>query len=432
MSALDDAPLSAGNPVLFAALVDRIHASGPIPFDEFMDLALYASPGGYYERDAAGIGRQRADYYTAPEASPAFSDLLATQVFECLDRVAASGPLDIVELGAGCGTMAGGLVEALARRRPDLHARCVYWIVERSAALRARQRARLAPLGHEDKIQWAQKPESIRLGGIRGCVVANEFYDALPVRVVARRGRRLFERRVGLTSDESGLTWVEVEASDPRLVSYAERYGLASTDGAVAEAGIAAQDYASRVARSLGRGYQIVIDYGDRADRLYDTRARPFGTLMGYSEHRTSGDPFLRVGMQDLTAHVNFSAIEDASAEEGLRTAGFTTQHRFLVALGLAERIADLAGASDPAAIDERISMMSLIHPEGMGGIFRVLVQGKDLSDATLQGLRDPFARSAHPSSEGPSAEETSADVRAVHRDGVGGQDIASWPGEGP
>jgi SAM-dependent MidA family methyltransferase len=148
------------------------------------------------------------------------------------------------------------------------------------------------------------------------------------------------------------------------------------------------------VARSLRRGFSFVIDYGDRAGRLYDSDARPAGTLMAYHRHRASEDPFVRVGAQDLTAHVNFSAIEDASAAEGLATIGLTTQHRFLIALGLADRIADLSSSSTPVDVRRRLAMMSLIHPEGMGGIFRVLVQGKGVGPAPLRGLQDPFAPS--------------------------------------
>jgi SAM-dependent MidA family methyltransferase len=113
---------------------------------------------------------------------------------------------------------------------------------------------------------------------------------------------------------------------------------------------------------------------------------------MAYHRHRASEDPFVRVGAQDLTAHVNFSALEDASAREGLQTLGLTTQHRFLIALGLADRIAELSSSSAPADVRRRLAMMSLIHPEGMGGIFRVLVQGKGVASVSLRGLADPFA----------------------------------------
>ena len=258
--------------------------------------------------------------------------------------------------------------------------------------MRAAQSRNLQEHSLSGKVRWAESPEAVRAGGIVGCVIANEFYDALPVRVVARREGILMERRVGLSEDGSRLCWVEAPANDPELIKYATAYGLAPVDGSVAEAGLAARSYARSVGRSVRRGFQIVIDYGDRAAVLYDPRLRPAGTLLAYHRHRTCEDPFVRVGSQDLTAHVNFSALEDASAEAGLATAGFTRQDRFLIALGLAGRITDLSSSSEPSDIRRRLAMMALIHPEGMGGIFRVLIQAKGVAADSLKGLQDPFA----------------------------------------
>ena len=169
-------------------------------------------------------------------------------------------------------------------------------------------------------------------------------------------------------------------------------YSLASADGAIAEAGLAARGYAGRIARAIRKGFQIVIDYGDRAERLYDPEVRPSGTVVSYHRHRLVDDPFVRVGEQDLTAHVNFSAIEDAGRREGLESLGVTTQDRFLLALGLADRIVDLAASSRAADVRRRLAMMSLVHPEVMGRVFRVLVQAKGVPAARLTGLLDPFA----------------------------------------
>jgi len=390
VSESDPFPGREGDPELLGELRRRIRERGSIPFDEFMDAALYAPHGGYYERGAAVLGRA-GDFYTASDASSAFGEMLAEQIAEC-QGYCGPGSFDIVELGAGKGTLAADLLGRLLARHGALYRRLNYWIVEKSAAMRSSQRDVLSGRALEGKIRWADSIEQVRPGGVVGCVLANELYDALPVKLVTRRDGRLHERGVGIDAATGGLCFTDAPAEDPALLAYAEAYGLAPVEGSVAEAGLAAQELARRVARALRRGFALVIDYGDRAERLYDPAVRPAGTLMAYHRHRASEDPFVRVGAQDLTAHVNFSALEDASAREGLQTLGLTTQHRFLIALGLADRIAELSSSSAPADVRRRLAMMSLIHPEGMGGIFRVLVQGKGVASVSLRGLADPFA----------------------------------------
>lgn len=378
-----------GDPELLSALRRRIRTRGSVPFDEFMEMALYAPHGGYYERGAAVLGRA-GDFYTASDASSAFGEMLAEQIAEC-QGACGPGSFDIVELGAGKGALAADILGRLLARHGTLYRRLNYWIVEKSSAMRSSQEALLAKRALEGKVRWAEGIEQVRAGGVIGFVLANELYDALPVKIVTRKDGMLYERCVGI--DEGGrLCFVDAPARDPALLAYAETYGLVAGEGVVAEAGLVARELARRVARALRRGFSIVIDYGDRARRLYDPAARPAGTLMAYHRHRASEDPFVRVGAQDLTAHVNFSALEDAGAAEGLTTIGLTTQHRFLIALGLADRIAELSSSQAPADVRRRLAMMSLIHPEGMGGIFRVLVQGKGVGSLSLRGLEDPFA----------------------------------------
>lgn len=395
MSESDPSVGCEGDPELLSALRRRIHARGSIPFDEFMEAALYAPHGGYYERGAAVLGRT-GDFYTASDASSAFGEMLAEQIAEC-QGYCGPGSFDIVELGAGKGTLAADLLGRLLARHGALYRRLKYWIVERSAAMRSSQEGLLAARALEGKVRWADGIEKVRPGGVVGCVLANELYDALPVKLVTRKGGRLYERGVGIDEATGALAFADAPAEDPALLAYAEAYGLVPVDGAVAEAGLVAQSLARRVARALRRGFSIVIDYGDRAARLYDPAARPAGTLLAYHRHRASEDPFVRVGAQDLTAHVNFSALEDASTAEGLATMGLTTQHRFLIALGLADRITELSSFTAPADVRRRLAMMSLIHPEGMGSIFRVLVQGKGVGTAALRGLADPFAAAGSP-----------------------------------
>ena len=382
-------PDHPGRPELLKDLAARIRRSGPLPFDIFMDSVLYG-PEGYYQTRTGAIGRG-GDYVTSTETSTEFGRALGRQVGECLERL-GPGPLDIVELGAGRGTMAADILEEIETRAPELFARATYAIVERSGAMRAEQARILARHLRSGRAVWAESVDRIREGGIRGVLVANEFFDALPVKLVVRREGRVHERHVGLSEDGECLIWIDRPAADPTLDRYVARYGLVREEGSLAEAGIDAMLAAGRAARALARGYAIVIDYGDRAPALYDPALRPAGTLIGYHRHRVCENPLVLVGDQDLTAHVNVSAIEDAAADEGMTTLGWTTQGRFLIALGVADRIAALSGATDPEQVARRMAMMSLIHPEGMGERFRVLVLGKGAGRESLTGLRDPFA----------------------------------------
>lgn len=375
---------------LHEEIVLRIRSGGPITFAEFMDLALYDPGGGYYERTETPIGRS-GDFTTAPEATPAFAQTLAVQVAACLAEV-GDGPLDLVEVGAGRGTLLDDLLGELRTNRPDLLARIRATVVERSEARRAEQRRTLREWG--ERVAFVRSIGDVRPGGIVGVVFANELYDALAVRVVRRENGALIERSVGLDGGDAevgSFVWVDRPANDLALTAYAERYGAAREEGAIAEIGLAAASLAGEICGAIARGFHLVIDYGDRAARLYDARTRPAGTLMGYQGHIAREDVLVHPGDRDLTAHVNFSGLEDAATSAGAVTAGFTTQSRFLIALGMAERIAALAGRSDPASTQRRAAMMSLIHPEGMGETFRVLMLAKGVASDGLRGFADPF-----------------------------------------
>src|SRR5437867_5294132 len=213
------------NPEMLDRLAERIRSFGPVPFDEFMETVLYEPGGGYYERGAVAIGRG-GDFYTASDVSSAFGQMLAEQIAECHGLLGV-GSMDIVELGAGKGTLAADILSRLQGSHRTVFRRLSYWIVDRSSAMREAQRRNLQEHSLSRKVRWAGSPEAVRPGGIVGCVIANEFYDALPVRVVARREGILMERRVGLSEDGSRLCWVEAPANDPELIKYATAYGLA-------------------------------------------------------------------------------------------------------------------------------------------------------------------------------------------------------------
>jgi SAM-dependent MidA family methyltransferase len=377
--------MSAGSassrPELMALLHAEIEAGGPLCFARFMDLALHHPEHGYYAGGERRLGPQ-GDFFTASDLGPAFGRALARQIVEVAEHCGeAAQPFEVIEFGAGRGLLAQDVLEALDREAPALAARTRYTMVERSAAMREAARARvpaarvLAP-GRLDPAP-------------AGCVVAVELFDALPVHRLRRRASELVELRVG--RDALGRL-VDVEAEPCAEASaWATRYSAAADEGTEAEAACGAAALLAELAAAIECGVCLVIDYGDRADRLY-TAERPRGTLLAYHAHRTSEEFFERVGRQDLTAHVNFSALEDAAHELGLDMLGVTTQDRFLIGNGLLE---EFEGAErDPRAVRRRLQALQLLHPFGMGRAFRVLALSKGLDPPPrLGGLVDPFAR---------------------------------------
>ena len=348
-------------------------AGGRIPFAEYMDLALYHPDYGYYSAGTVALGRG-GDFTTAPEVDPAFGALLATFVRRCDTALAQPAPFLLAEHGAGSGRLLRDLLDTLRLADPALYARLAPVIVEKSPALRARQQALLAEGGHADRVRWAAAAAGT------GLVLSNELLDAFPVHRVVAGPDGLQEIYVAL--DAAGrLVDAPGPLSDPALAAYFADSGLLLPRGQPCEVNLAAGAWLRGVAAGLERGFVLTIDYGDSADRLYSP-LRPQGTLLCYSNGQVGDDPYAAPGAQDMTAHVDFTALERTGAAVGLETVAATRQLEFLVALGLGERIAALAEAPDrtpagyQAVLAQRERLFRLIDPDGLGR-FHVLVQAK-------------------------------------------------------
>jgi SAM-dependent MidA family methyltransferase len=371
-----------GDPRLLALLTAEIRAHGPIPFARFMDLALHHPEHGYYAAGGSRIG-EAGDFITASDLGPAFGRALARQIIE-VDRVLGRpAVLDVLEHGAGRGYLARDVLDALALDARELRERIAYTLVDRSRGMREAQE-RVVPEARV--LSPAEAPRRCT-----GCVLAVELFDALPVHRLRRRDGRLLEVYVDL--DRAGKLVESEGEPTPEAEAWAERYGAAAESGSEAEACPAALDLLDAFDRELERGIVFVIDYGEEAPKLY-APARRAGTLLAYFRHTTNVSFLERVGRQDLTAHVNFSALEDRARELGLRVLGRTTQDRFLVANGILEEFVQptLREVHDPRRVEARQRALELVHPGRMGRRFRVLALGKGLSDAVeLSGLVDPF-----------------------------------------
>ncbi len=392
---------SLGHPDLVSAMQAEIRASGPITFARFMELALYHPTFGYYTRATDANGEERAggasdaehligwsgDYYTSPDAHPIFGLALARQLNQIDERLGQPNPFTIIEGGPGKGLLARDVLAACDSHHPSLAARLRYVLIERSPVMVASQRRHLARWADAGRVAWHDDLRALPDGGVTGALLLNELLDALPVHRI---------RIVNGTPKELHVDWrdgrfVEQECplSTPALADYLNRLaalGLTLPEGYTTEINLNAPAWMREAARVLGRGVVLTIDYGHTAQDLYGPdRAR--GTLLCYTRHRASGNPYIRVGQQDITAHVDFTALAAAGETAGLHVTGFTNQQSFLMGLGAEQFFASL----EPDSPDLHAAIR-LLRPDGMGHTFKVLVQHKGITEPALDGLKfKPF-----------------------------------------
>lgn len=361
-----------------AALLERIRAEiasrGPMPFARFMDLALYDPDGGYYRAEAARPGRG-GDFLTAPELHPIFGATLSALLADVWDRLGRPRPFTIREYGAGTGTLAVTMLEALRDAKASVLDAIVYEPVDVDARRTEAFDARLREAGFAGVL----RATTDGVESIDGVVIANEVLDALPVHRVRQRGAALRELAVTVAPD-GRLEETEIEPTTPRLVARLADEGIVLRDGQTAEICLAADGWIADVAAGLRRGLALFIDYGALASALYDPIRRRDGTLRAYVGHLVHDDPYRHVGRQDVTAHVDVTAVERAALAAGLATVGITTQAEALMGLGIEGRLQAIQ--ADPATSLEaylavRASLMRLIDPAAMGR-FRVMAFGRD------------------------------------------------------
>ncbi len=425
-----------------------------ITFAHYMDLALYHPGLGYYSR-GRGLGAA-GDFATSVHLCADFGELIAVQLIDMWQQLDRPDRFDLVEMGAGQGILAGDVLRYIKREVPDCFRTINYRIVEKSASLRRVQQQQLADLQTDVSIAWCEL-EAIADASIVGCCFSNELLDAFPVHRVRvgsgnggngagdgeseGKGQLQFQlQEVYVTYDanapEAGCVEVIGELSTPAIAQYFADAGidLCNTqsdapektaarretnrvqeypEGYTTEVNLAAKHWMTSIARILDRGYVLTIDYGYDTDRYY-VPYRSDGTLNCYSQHQHHPDPYKNLGLQDITAHVDFGAIERWGEALGLATLGRTPQALFLMALGLGDRLSGLgqgsqrkdgdraagqpATANDIAQIFQRHQVLrDLIDPQGLGG-FQVLIQQKcDRSSATKLIERSSLAGLATP-----------------------------------
>ena len=357
------------------SIAEAIRAAGGwIRFDRYMDLALYAPGLGYYAAGARKFGDASAggDFVTAPEISPLFAAALAAQVAQ----VFAHTPARIVEFGAGSGVLARDLLDALAGRGVAVER---YAIIELSPDLAARQRALLEGRG----VEWLAAPPR----GFEGVMLANEVLDVMPVRLFVMRGRAPRERGVGLRGDALALVERDADRELRDAVAAIEQEAGELPDGYGSEVGLAAQAWMRSAGDWLARGVLLAIDYGFPRREYYHPQ-RLMGTLMCHYRHRAHADPLWLPGLNDITAHVDFTAMADAAHGSGLDILGYTTQAHFLMNCGLLDRL------GTAHSLKRANEVQRLLSEAEMGELFKVLAVGRGIEEPLLGFARgDRLAR---------------------------------------
>jgi SAM-dependent MidA family methyltransferase len=380
------APLPESDPHLLERIRREIRRDGPMPFARFMELALYDPEAGYYVAsrgaDEAETGPGRAaDFLTAPEGHPIFGWALARHlesVWLALDRPAR---FVVREHGAGTGALAAGILDGLRRSGSSLLEAVRYQPVDASPARLDALRERVAALALADRLETFDPRPS------PGAVLANELLDALPVhRVVGAEDGGIRERFVVLAPDGTLATALG-EPSSPALAARLEAEGVRLQPGQPAEICLAVDPWIAEAAATLEGGELLLIDYGADAADLY--RPERGSTLRAYHRHRVHADPLVAIGRQDLTAHVDLTAVERAAGAAGLGWIGRTTQARFLAALGAGELLVGLQ--TDPEIdlgryLEARAALVRMLDPRVTGG-FAVLGFGRGLAEAAVAGF---------------------------------------------
>ncbi|MGA8864245.1 MAG: SAM-dependent methyltransferase [Gallionella sp.] len=355
-----------------AALTESIRRDiaaqgGWISFARFLELALYAPGLGYYAAGAHKFGAT-GDFITAPELSPLFGRTLARQ----MAGITANSAPHILELGAGSGRLAVDMLAELEQlgSLPDSYA-----ILEVSADLRARQQALIAEnLPHLlGRVRWLDElPERFS-----GAILANEVLDALPVHLLHWRDSAITER--GVATDGHGFIWQERAISDPVLLHAAQQ--IAVPDDYVSEIGLAARGLVNSLAQRLEQGAMLFIDYGFGAREFYHPQRRS-GTLMCHYRHHAHDDPFFLPGLQDITAHVNFTDIAECGIDAGLELLGYTSQAFFLINCGITELIRDTSPEDIRDYLPLSAQLQKLTSPAEMGELFKVIALGKKMPNS--------------------------------------------------
>ena len=363
------------NPLLqkIAALIRK---NGPITFEEFMSMALYDPEFGYYHTESRKIGRE-GDFYTSAHLHPVFGAIIGRQIKEMWDVMGRPDDFSIVEIGAGAGYVCKDMLESLRHTVffPSVH----YTIVERSPAMKNIQQRLLAEF--PDKVKWVCALNEC--GSLTGCIFSNELLDAFPVHLV-RMEDTLKEIYLEF-DDENGLMELTGDLSSEEIAYYFREFSIEIGKGYTTEVNLRIKPWLRDINEVLEKGFILTIDYGYPAWDYY-SEDRNRGTILCYHKHQLNETPYVHIGEQDITAHVNYSSVKKWGEEIGIKTAGYCGQGAFMVSLGIDEDMKKIAESSHDFQF-EIARIKKLILPQGMGESHKVMVQYKGVKPPKLRGF---------------------------------------------
>jgi SAM-dependent MidA family methyltransferase len=377
-----------GKPALVKKVLAEIQNAGQVTFARFMETVLYDPEEGYYNAARDPIGRE-GDYDTSPEVHSVFGRMIGKQLIQMLESLHGNEPLTLFEMGAGRGLLISHILGAIKHQNHNLFDALQCIIIERSPSMISRQKERLIQAGLKDKVNWHDTLKDIKTReGMVGCVLSNELLDAFPVHRVVMTGQGLKEIYVTVIDGE--IKEIIDEPSTPDLSSYFERIKVGLDQKQQAEVNLEAAQWINEIGQVLKNGYVLTLDYGHTAADLYASH-RKKGTLLCYYRHTVHENPYIRIGEQDITAHIDFTSLALEGRKAKFEVTGFTDQQHFLMSLGIAEEMEGLDHKSS-----EFKAMKRLMADDRMGRTFKVLIQHKGITPPELQGLQyKPFFKDA-------------------------------------
>ena len=379
---------------------EEIRERGPIPFSRYIEICLYDSELGYYSRNAEQFGKA-GDFYTSSDVHAVFGRLMARQFDEMWRVLGSPGQIEILELGPGRGLFAQDVLDWSEKKFPDCFRAVHYTLAERSPALRQRLESTLSGHFRSGKASLTQRLEPLPNDGSYGAaavvrnsvsieralapevpviVFANEFFDALPVEVLSPEGELRIAEKDGWLVE----TWYPASAVE---LEFLDQHSVRPESGERIEAPLIAQRYMSEIAAAVKCGFVIAIDYGYTQAEQIGGRHR--GTITAYRQHSVSATPYEAPGEQDITAHVNFTALAAAAEGGGMRVQPLVTQSQFLLGIGEQNQFAD---AFEECRLPQErakvaLQLKHLVTPAGMGENFHVLVGSRGVSSEKVTNL---------------------------------------------
>ena len=363
---------------LSAIVQNKIHDEGPISFRDFMEMALYHPMLGYYTSENDKIGKN-GDFYTSPYLTDVFGQVIAKQLEE-MWWLTGRADFTIVEYGAGMGSLCIDILEQLKNNK-QFYKKLKYCIIEKSDTMRVKEQVTINKTSISEKVHWYSSIEEMT--SFTGCVIANEVLDNFSVHKVVMAEKELMEVFVDHQNEFGEI----LKPANDVLKNYFKNLNVELPVGFCTEVNLQALDWIKNISSSLHKGFILTIDYGYPSAELYQSNHR-LGTIVCYNKHTVNDLPYTNIGQQDITAHVNFSALNLWGQKNGLAYCGYTNQSQFLLSLGLAEHLRKIEETQkDNVEIKNKLLLLHNLLMS-MGKKIKVLVQQKGLGRPLLSGLK--------------------------------------------